>query len=38
MKEKEYNIVNNLLNLDFNKCENIFSLHELIKRIATIVL
>ncbi|EAI2472171.1 hypothetical protein E2Z14_08670, partial [Campylobacter jejuni] len=33
MKEKEYNIVNNLLNLDFNKCENIFSFHELIKRI-----
>ncbi|WP_171823778.1 DUF4209 domain-containing protein [Campylobacter coli] len=33
MKEKEYNIVNNLLNLDYNKCENIFSFHELIKRI-----
>ncbi|EAK7965116.1 hypothetical protein FW686_05545 [Campylobacter jejuni] len=33
MKEKEYSIVNNLLNIDFNKCENIFSLHELIKRI-----
>ncbi|MGH2327917.1 DUF4209 domain-containing protein [Campylobacter taeniopygiae] len=33
MEEKEYEIVNNLLNLDFNKCENIFSFHELIKKI-----
>lgn len=33
MEEKEYEVVNNLLNLDFNGCENIFSFHELIKRI-----